>query len=442
MDHQKQPDRRTFLKGSTAAVVGGSIASLASSTPVHAGVDETLKVGLIGCGGRGTGAAINAMNANPNNKLTALCDIFPDRMKQCSKALGKKLGPQYQVKDDAMFSDFDGYQKLLDTDIDVVLLCTTPYFRPTQLAAAIEKGKHVFCEKPVAVDGPGIRSVLETTEKAKKKGLSIVSGLCWRYHLGVLATVDKILSGAIGDIVSMQENYLTGTLWHRGKKDTWSDMEYQIRNWLYFTWLSGDHTVEQHIHSLDKALWLMGDKPPVKAYGLGGRQVRKEDKWGNVYDHHATVYEWENGVKCHSYTRQQSGCFTDVNDYIYGTKGKAEILSYKVEPNAGPAWNYDGKSPSMYDYEHVKLFDGIRSGKPINNGEYMSYSTMMAIMGREACYSGETIYYDRMLNSDIKLGPDKLEWGKVEAKPVAMPGQTKSIQMSADDWKKFQDKKA
>ena len=223
----------------------------------------------------------------------------------------------------------------MDTDIDVVLLCTTPHFRPVQLRAAVEAGKHVFCEKPVAVDGPGVRDVLATSKMAAEKGLNLVSGLCWRYDLGVLETMQRIQDGAIGDIRSIQENYLTGTLWHRGQDPSWSEMEYQMRNWLYFTWLSGDHIVEQHIHSLDKALWLNGDVPPARAFGLGGRQVRTDDKWGNIYDHFAVCYEWESGVKAFAYTRQMSGCYNNVDDYVLGTKGSAVILRNTIENDEG-----------------------------------------------------------------------------------------------------------
>ena len=422
---QSGVDRRDFLKGTTAAVVTGSVAAtLAGARAVHAGTDETLKYALIGCGGRGTGAAKNAANADPRNKLTVMCDVFQDRLDQSRAALEKQLGDQMAVDDDHCFIDFDGFKKVMETDVDVVLLCTSPHFRPQHLRAAIEAGKHVFCEKPVAVDGPGVRSVLETTKMAKDKGLCIVSGLCWRYDYRVVETMKRILDGAIGDIIATQENYLTGTLWHRGRKEMWSEMEFQMRNWLYFNWLSGDHITEQHIHSLDKSLWLNGDKPPVKCYGLGGRQVRTEKIYGNAYDHFATVYEWENGTKTFSYCRQQANCFSDVDDYILGTKGTARVLQWSITPKAGDPWTYQGPSPSMYDVEHVHLFEAIRNGNTINNGEYMSYSTLMALMGRDASYTGQEITSEALLNSDVKLGPEKYEWGDIETPGVAMPGQT------------------
>jgi predicted dehydrogenase len=426
----KQIDRRLFLKNTSAAVVTGSVlATMAGARAVH-GDDKNmneLRFGLVGCGGRGTGAAINAANAHSENKLVALCDVFSDRLDICRKTLDAKIPEkQRDVKDDHCFTDFDGYKKLLQSDIDVVLLCTSPHFRPEHLRAAIEAGKHVFCEKPVAVDGPGVRSVLETTELAKKKNLSIVSGLCWRYDKRVVATMDRILDGTIGDIVATQENYLTGELWYREPREGWTEMETQMRNWLYYTWLSGDHIAEQHIHSLDKSLWLHGDKLPTKCYSLGGRQKRTDKRWGNIYDHMATVYEWENGTKTFSFCRQQSNCFSDTEDYILGTKGSAQVLKFTLSsPDGKPVWKFEGDSPGMYDWEHVKLFEGIRNGKPINNGEYMSYSTLMAIMGREASYTGLEITSEAMLNSQKRLGPTEYNWGDIEVPEIAIPGVTK-----------------
>lgn len=324
--------RREFLKGSTAAVVGGSVAAtLGTARMVHAAGDDVIKVGLVGCGGRGSGAAVNAANADKNIRITVMADVFPDQLKHAREVLGKQLGDKLAVKDEFCFHGFDAYQKVMKTDVDVVLLCTPPHFRPEHLRAAVEAGKHVFCEKPVAVDSPGVRSVLETCEKAKQKNLAIVSGLCWRYDYGVKETMKQIQDGAIGDIVAIQENYLTGTLWQRPRQPDWSEMEYQMRNWLYYTWLSGDHIVEQHVHSLDKALWLMGDNPPEACVGLGGRQVRTDAKWGHIYDHFATSFEWPNGVRMYSFTRQMANCVGDVDDYVLGTKGQAIVLKNTIK---------------------------------------------------------------------------------------------------------------
>ena len=417
-------NRREFMQTSAAVVAGGAFAaSLAAPAPVHAAGGDTLKIGLIGCGGRGLGAAVDAMEAEDNVKLTVLADVFKDQIEHARNVLGKH-GPKFAVDNEHCFHGFDAYKQVMASDIDVVLLCTPTHFRPLHLRAAVEAGKHIFCEKPVAVDGPGLRSVLESSRMAKEKKLSLVSGLCWRYDLGVRDTVKRIQDGMIGDVLSIQENYLTGTLWHRGRQPNWSEMEYQIRNWLYYTWLSGDHIVEQHIHSLDKAVWLYGDKAPTKCFGLGGRQVRTEAQWGNVYDHFAVCFEWEDGRKCHSYTRQMSDCGNDVDDYIIGSKGRAVLLKHQIQPESGDAWRYRGPKPSMYRVEHKELFASIRSGNLINNGEYMTYSTLMAIMGREACYTGQTITADQVMKSNVKLGPDKYEWADVPAPAIAIPGRT------------------
>ncbi len=417
--------RRTFLQQSSAALVGGTLAAtLGTARMAHAQGSDMLRVGLIGCGGRGRGAAVNAMNAEDHVQLTALADLFPDQIDSAKKSIRGAVGEKYQVTDEKCFVGFDAYQKLIDSDVDVVLLATSPHYRPLHLRAAVEAGKHIFCEKPVAVDPVGVRSVLETAEMAEKKGLNLVSGLCWRYDLGVRATIGRIKEGAIGDIVAIHENYLTGTLWLRERQPEWSEMEYQNRNWLYYTWLSGDHIVEQFIHSLDKAMWLMDDQPPKKCFGLGGRQVRTDPNYGNIFDHHAVCYEWENGVKTFAYTRQMAQCYGDVDDYILGTKGKAQVLIGGQSGRINGQRVFEGKKPSMYDQEHKELFAAIRSGTPINNGRYMALSTMMAIIGREACYTGQTLDWEETINADVRLGPKTYEWGDVPVPPVAMPGVT------------------
>lgn len=422
--------RRNFLKTSGAAVATGTIAATLTghARMAHAAENDEIKVALIGCGGRGTGAAVNAMRAHPNNKLTVLCDLFPDRLEACKRSLSRSLGGQFAVTDDQCFTGFDGYKSVMMTDVDVVCLATPPHFRPIHLAACVEAGKHIFCEKPVAVDAPGVRSVFETVAKAKEKGITIVSGLCWRYDYGVRETIKRIQDGAIGDIIAIQENYLTGELWHRGHKEEWSEMEYQCRNWLYFTWLSGDHITEQHIHSLDKSVWLNGDQPPLACYGLGGRQVRTGEQWGNIFDHHAVCYEFPNNVRVFSYTRQQNGCFSEVDDIILGTKGQARVLKFSID--GAMKWKFSGARPSMYDVEHKELFAALRAGKTINNGDYMAKSTMMAIMGRMANYTGQRITWEMAMGSKEDLSPKAYEFGDVTVpgnNVVAKPGKTKFV---------------
>jgi predicted dehydrogenase len=415
--------RRDFLKQSGLIVAGGTlIGSLGIGRTVHAAGDDTLKIGLIGCGGRGTGAAANALGADPNVKLIAMADAFADRIDSSLSTLMPSWAERIDVPDERKFVGFDAYEKLLATNVDVVLLCTSSHFRPLHLKAAIAAGKHVFCEKPVAVDAPGIHSVLATTAEAKKKNLAIVSGLCYRYDLPKRELIQRVRDGAIGDIRTIHTSYNGGTLKHHGRDPKWSEMEFQMRNWIYFTWLSGDFNVEQHVHSLDKARWALGDQTPLRASGLGGRQVRIGDENGNIYDHMAVVYEFPDGVRVFSNCRQMAGCSVDVSDWLYGTKGTAEMQSAKIEGDK--AWTYRGAKPSMYDVEHQELFASIRSGNPINNGQYMAESTMMGIMGRMVCYTGQTLEWQQCLDSKEDLTPPKYEWGPGPTATVAMPGLT------------------
>jgi predicted dehydrogenase len=414
------------LRTSTAAAVGGALAAnLSIARSAHAAGSDVLRVGLIGCGGRGTGAAAQALTADANVQLTAMGDAFADRLQTSLDNLRKMFSDKVAVPDDHCFVGFDAYQSVIDSGVDVVLLTTPPHFRPAHLQAAVAAGKHVFAEKPVAVDAPGVRSVLASCEEAKKKGVSLVSGLCYRYDLAKRETIGRIHDGGVGDIVALNVNYNTGPLWMFPRKDNWSDMEWQLRNWMYFTWLSGDHNVEQHVHSLDKAAWVMRDEAPVKAVGLGGRQVRTSPEYGHIFDHHAVMYEYSDGVKLFSYCRQQAGCSVDVSDYVMGTTGTADVMKHTIKSRAGDvSWRYRGEAPSMYQVEHDELFASIRSGKPINNGEYMSRSTMMAILGRMTTYTGQTVTWDQALASNERLGPSEYQWGSLPVPPVAMPGIT------------------
>jgi len=426
------PTRRDFLRrGAAAAAAGSILANTISASPlrvgVHSGRPKVLRVGLVGCGGRGGGAAINALRADPDTQLVAMGDAFMDRVDAKLSALKKQdVGDRVVVDADHCFAGFDAYQKVIDSS-DVVVLASTPHFRPQHLAAVIDAGKHVFCEKPVATDPTGVRSVMDTVRKAEAKGLSLVSGLCWRYADTIRACMDHIHSGTIGDLSAIQVTYHASELWHRGDNPKWSRMEYQIRNWLYHTWLSGDIITEQHIHSLDKALWAMGDEPPKLAYGVGGRQVRTAEKYGNIYDHFAVCYEWENGVKAFSSCRQMNGCKNDVTDHFFGSKGSAHINWYnwriKGEKKAASKKN----KLSMYQKEHNELFRSIREGKPINNGDYMCKSTLMAILGRLTAYTGAQITWEQALNSKLDLRPERYEWTDIEAPKVALPGHTKFI---------------
>jgi len=429
-----RPSRRDFLKTtSTLAAAGAMAGGLSIGRSAHAGGNDLLKVGLIGCGGRGTGAAVNALGADKNCQLVALADAFPDRLQGSLDAIKKQMGDKVKVSPDHCYVGLDAGDKLIQSEVDVVLLAEPPHFRPAHLKAAIAAGKHVFAEKPVAVDAPGIRSVLASAEEAKKKNLNLVAGLCWRYDYGVSETMKRVLDGAIGEIKSIQETYLTGSLWHRPRQPDWTEMLYQIRNWYYFSWLSGDFNNEQHVHSLDKVGWAMHDEPPVRAWGLGGRQVRTDAKYGDIFDHHAVVYEYPNGVHAYSYCRQIPGCYSDVSDIFTGTKGQANILRNSI--TGENPWQYSGSKPSMYDVEHQHLFAAIRSGQTINNGKYLARSTMLAILGRMANYTGQALTWEQAINSQQVLAPAKYAFDatppilpdKDGKYPIAIPGETKFI---------------
>jgi predicted dehydrogenase len=432
--------RRDFLKTTAGVVTGGALAgTLALSPAVHAAGGDVLRVGLIGCGGRGTGAAGQALNADKNVKLVAMGDAFRDRLDKSLATLQKddEIAGKIDVKD-RCFVGFDAYKQVLDCGVDVVLLTTPPHFRPLHLKAAVDAGKHVFAEKPVAVDAPGVRSVLATCAEAKKKNLSILSGLCLRFDDGHRETVKRIQDGAIGDIAVLQANDLRGPIWMFPREKDWSDMEWQMRNWYYFTWLSGDFNVEQHVHLLDLCAWLMKEEYPVRAVGLGGRQVRTSKDYGHIYDHHSVVYEYANGMKVFSACRQQAGCKKDITVYATGTNGSAVVSEHDLWiASRSPAshldktrWRYrshKGKRTNMYQIEHDVFFASIRSGTPINHGDYMSKSTLMAIMGRMATYTGQEISWQQALNSREDLTPAKYEWGAMPMPLVAIPGQTKVV---------------
>ncbi len=416
--------RRGFL--GTAAATTAVSSTAAARRP---GGQEMLRVGLVGCGGRGTGAAVNALRADENVQLTAMGDLFGDHIDSRLEALLaiEDIAPKIAVTEDTKFTGWDAYQKVIDS-CDVVLLATSPHFRPLHLAAAVEAGKHLFVEKPIATDATGVRAVLASCEKAKEKGLSVVSGLCYRYQHAKRATIERIHDGAVGDVAAMQCTYNASGLWLRTPPEgtTWTAMETQMRNWLYYTWLSGDHIAEQHIHSLDKLAWAM-DGYPVKCVSSGGRIVRTGEEYGNVYDHFNTVFEWEGGVRGFSSCRQWNNAKTEVSDWIFGTRGRANIQRHRIE--SGPwDWRYDSEEPDdMYQNEHDELFAAIRSGEPINNGEYMCNSTMMAIMGRLAAYTGKEVSWEEAWNSQEDFTLPRYDWDVVPEAPIARPGVTEFV---------------
>ena len=400
--------RRNFLK--IGALSG---AALTTAIPrVHAAEDNEIKVGLIGCGGRGRGAAANTLKADANSKIYALADAFLPNAQAAAEGLQTGFEGRVDVEG-RIFAGLDAYKDVVDC-CDLVLLCEAPGFRYRSLAYAVEKGKHVFCEKPVATDALGIRSVMESAAKAKEKGLTLVSGLCWRYDLNVKDVMQRVCDGAIGEITSARLTYLTSKLWTRPRHEGDTEMMAQVRNWYNYAWLSGDFNIEQHVHTLDKGLWAMGDVPPATCYGLGARMQRTEQpQYGDIYDSMAAVFEYPNGTTLYSYCRQQDNCWGENQAYFAGTKGFAKILG------TGTITDLDGKvvyaqkrvESDMYTLEHIELYKSIR-GKidTINNGDYMAKATMMGVMAREACYTGKKLTWDEELKSEKSYRPSEYTW--------------------------------
>jgi Predicted dehydrogenases and related proteins len=398
-----------FLKGATAT--------------------NAIKVGLVGCGGRGTGAAAQALKADDYSELTAVADVYQDRIDSCLERLSRVAKGKVKVERSKMFVGLDAYQKLIDSGVDVVLLATPPGFRPQHLRAAIAANKHVFCEKPVAVDAPGVRDVLETVRRAKEKNLSIVAGFCWRYSNYIQATFEQIKKGAIGDIVAYYGTYYTSPVKPMPPESQrpagMSDVEWQIQNWYNFVWTCGDGLVEQAVHTADKIAWAFDDKPPISCVAVGGRQIPAHG--GNIYDHFEVNYLYPNNVRAFLGCRQMEGCYNENADYIMGTKGVCTIGRGPLPRIEGETkWTFEGVKNDMYQAEHDVLFASIRRGSPVNDGERMATSTLLAIMGRMAAYTGQTITWEQAMNSQERLVPEKLEWNmSLPVQPMARPGITK-----------------
>jgi myo-inositol 2-dehydrogenase/D-chiro-inositol 1-dehydrogenase len=423
--------RRDFLKTTTLATATLAAPTILPGQLFGAEKPTTLRVGLIGCGGRGTGAAGNALRADAQVELVAIGDAFPEPIEKSLKTLraNAELSPKVKVAPENCFVGFDAYQKVIASGVDVVLLTAPPGFRPQHLQAAVAAGKHIFAEKPVAVDATGVRSVLASAAEAKQKNLSIVAGFCYRYNVGVRAFMEQIHNGAIGDIRVIHTTYNTAGVWSKPRQPDWTDMEWQMRNWYYFTWLSGDHIVEQAVHNVDKMAWLMKDVPPVSCMAIGGRQVRTEPQFGHIYDHFGVVYDYEQDVRAFHFCRQQANTAADNSDHVWGADGVGHIVRAFTGPfviRGKINWRHrEEKMRDMYQFEHDELFASIRSGKPINDGERMAHSTLLAIMGRQAAYTGQVVTWEEALNSKEDLFPKKLAWDAPMSVPaVAMPGIT------------------
>ncbi len=421
--------RRDFVKA-TAVVAGSAAPLVAIASSAFAGGSDQLKVGLIGCGGRGRGAARDILKASKQVQLVAMADLFRDRLDESLNLLLNKEHndntDRVNVADDQRYVGFDAYEKLLASDVDIVILATTPHFRPIQFKAAIAANKHVFMEKPVATDPTGIRSVIATAAEAKRKKLSVVAGTQRRHEARYLALMDRIHSGEIGEIVSARCYWNQGGLWVKEQQPTWTDMEWQIRNWLYFTWASGDHIVEQHVHNLDVCNWAIGSHP-IKCFGMGGREVRTAPKYGHIFDHFAIEYEYPNGVVMQSYCRQIDGCKNQVAEGIHGSTGRA-WTGGGTRIIGKNAWQFTEKNPNPYVVEHKDLIASITgNGKYLNEAKRVAESTLTAIMGRMSAYTGKELTWEDALNSELDLSPPAYEFGSLPTTEVAVPGKTPLI---------------
>ena len=422
--------RRQFLQ---RAVVSGAAAygALELGRSAHAAGSDVIKVGLIGCGGRGSGAAGNAMNAGKDVRLVAMGDVFADHLASSREQLKKMYPEQMMVDDQHCFVGFDTYQQVIHSDVDVVVIACTSHFHAVALKAAVDAGKHVFVEKPVALDVPGIKLAMAASEAATKKNLSLVNGLCWRYDLGVRECVKRIHDGQIGEIIAVQEHYLRGPYGLRVRKPEWNEMQYQLQNWYHFNWLSGDDFAQSLIHNISVTSWVVGDVAPLQAWGMGGRQICTEPKYGDAFDNQAVVYEYANGIRIFGYCRDIPGCYNETSDVILGTKGRA-FMPGRPQIEGEKPWRYEGPKPSMYDVEHKELFESIRAGKPLNNGKYMCICTLLGIMAQLAAYTGQQITWEQLMNSKQSYALPRYGWdveppvkpGANGQYPTAMPGIT------------------
>lgn len=425
--------RRDFLKQSGTALSGAMAFGILASRPAFAANSDTIKVGLIGCGGRGTGAAGQALKADPNVVLTAVGDVFEPQAQNALQSLRADAGIKDRVQVDAehIFTGLDAFQKVIDSGVQVVLLASPPGFRPQHLQAAVAAGKHIFCEKPMATDGPGVRQVIAAVAEAKKKSLCLTAGFCWRYDFARREFYQRVHEGQLGQIRAVYATYLTGPVKPMPPKDQrpagMGDVEWQLRNWYNFVWLSGDGLAEQACHSVDKIAWAMKDVPPIKCVASGGRQIPNNE--GNIFDHIDVFYEYADGVRAFMAQRQISNCASDNSDYLMAEKGTGLIKGWNAPIiKADKNWKYQGKPNDMYQTEHDELFATIRAGKVVNDGDWMAKSTLAAIMGRMAAYTGAEVTWEQALNSQERLVPENLTWDmKLPIAPMAVPGKTKLI---------------
>ena len=425
--------RRDFLRASTVAASAAVSGALGIGHSVFAADSNILRVGMIGCGGRNSGAAAQALTADPGARLVAMCDIFMDRVKNVRRILKEQKGDQVTVDDDHCFAGFDGYKHVIESS-DVVVIANAAKFHPLHALTAIQAGKHVFVEKPHGIDPAGVKRMQQAAELAKQKGLCLVSGLQSRYHTGYAETIQRIHDGAIGDVVAIEENFLRAPYVIIDRQTGLSELQWQCSTQYHFRWLSGDDVPQSLVHNLDRSSWVMHNKAPVKCHGLAGRSSMTEPIYGDVFDHHSVVYEFDNGVPIYAFCRTTTGCHDSTSSIVHGSKGRASVLQCRIWGQTNWQWE-DRCDP--YQKEHDILFAAIRSGKPVNNGDYMTRSTMITVMGQISCYTGKEATWEKINESDFYYPPkaedcrDDMEPPtKPDANgsyPVPKPGFTKMI---------------
>lgn len=436
---RKPTSRREFLMRSSAVAAGAALAGpLSVARSAHAAGSDVVKLALIGCGGRGNGAAIQALNnkAMPNVRLVAMADAFKDRVDNCYRSVKARCGDKVDVPEDQKFCDLDCHEKAVACDVDMVLICTPPGFRPMQFEAAVEAGRHVFMEKPLATDAPGVRRIMAANEDAKKKDLLVAVGHHLRHELKHLEVVRRIHEGAIGRLEYMRAYFNTSAIWVRPRQPGQTEMQYQVRNWYHFTWVCGDHIVEQHVHDLDVCNWI-ARAHPVVAQGNGGRQVCTAKDQGEIFDHHSVEFTYPDGVKMFSYCRQIKGCWGSFSEHAHGTEGEVNIEGHgpaELAVRGREKLRFE-RGPDGHQLEHDNLFAALKAGKPYNECDKTVDSTMTAIMGRMATYSGQRVTWDEALNSTLDLQPASYAWdAEAPVKPdrdgyyaCALPGLTKAF---------------
>jgi len=430
-----RPSRREFLSRTTAAGLAAA-GALSIARTAHAAGSDLVKIALIGAGGRGSGAAVNALSTKANVKLWAVADAFEDQIARSLKGLTARAAARVDVPPERQFAGLDAAQKAIDSGVDMVLLCEPPGFRPAHFEAAVKAGKHVFMEKPVATDGPGYRRVMAANEGAKKRGLRVAVGHHLRHEVKHREVIRRIHDGLIGPVKFLRIYFNTGDIWTRARRPDATEMQFQVRNWYRFTWLSGDHIVEQHVHDIDVANWILGGRHPVRANGMGGRRPHVKPEQGEIFDHHAVEFEYDDGTRSFSYCRQITGCWGSFSEHAHGTKGLASIEGHGksvLQADVQEPLRWD-RGPDGHQVEMDDLFAAFAAGQPYNELDACGPSTMTAILGRMAAYSGKVVQWEEAVNSNLSLAPDRLAWdaepkskpGPDGIYPCAMPGLTKA----------------